>query len=231
LRVRANGPSRPCDGVRRRRTSQSGATGGPPAAWIACASIAAWLYCRANSRVQCSGTGTRRSAPSSTSPPVRCIQRPSAFARWVRSPCFSKDIVLNTIGLTIFVNGLRDKAETSVPEVSRPASGGLDHRLAPVPTKSAARRTGQYHRGLILDAAMRSRLPHCILRALADRAGAWHRSVPALLGVLTDGIACDQQSPEGRAGAHRAGLAVLYAGPDSRSLRFRLYFAAMQPNL
>ena len=33
----------PCDGVRRRRISQSAATGGPPAAWIACASSAAWL--------------------------------------------------------------------------------------------------------------------------------------------------------------------------------------------
>src|SRR5205085_2759098 len=59
--VRAAGPSRPCIGVRRRRISQSGATGGPPGAWMACASNPAWLKRRANSRVQCSGTGTIRS--------------------------------------------------------------------------------------------------------------------------------------------------------------------------
>ena len=43
LRARARGPRRPWDGVRRRRSSQSGATGGPPAERIARASRAAWL--------------------------------------------------------------------------------------------------------------------------------------------------------------------------------------------
>jgi hypothetical protein len=40
LRARASGLINPCDGVRRRRTSQSAATGGPPAPWIAWASSA-----------------------------------------------------------------------------------------------------------------------------------------------------------------------------------------------
>src|SRR5271156_5965904 len=43
LRSRAAGPRRPCEGVRRRRTSQSAATSGPPAERIACANSAAWL--------------------------------------------------------------------------------------------------------------------------------------------------------------------------------------------
>src|SRR3954453_2834751 len=64
---------------------------------------------------------------------------------------------------------LCEKAETGVPEVSRPASGGLDHRPAPVTPKSAAS-SPQHLTGFGLAAASSARgwrQWHHLLRLLA----------------------------------------------------------------